>query len=153
MAYFYDTSALLKIYHKEAGTEVAEKYYLDLEKQIYISEVSRIEFNSSLHRKYREKEISESAFKIALQKFKNDRVKRFNVETLTVSILRKAEELIEKYGKRKNLRTLDSIQFASFLFIAEEDTIFMCADKRLNEVVISEGYQIINPINKDHMAI
>ena len=149
-AYFYDTSALLKIYHKEAGTEEAEEYYLDTEKQIYISEVSRIEFISSLHRKYREKEISESAFTIALQKFKNDCVNRFNVETSTSSILKKAEELIEKYAKEKSLRTLDSIQLASFLFIAEEDTFFICADKKLNEVVISEGYKIINPITRDH---
>ena len=55
MTYFLDTSALVKIYHKEEGSEnVLEVYKRE---NMNISELSIFELLSTVYRKYREKEI------------------------------------------------------------------------------------------------
>jgi uncharacterized protein len=48
--YFFDTSGLIKIYHEEFGdTAILPIYYGEYE--IFISELSRIEFISAIHKK------------------------------------------------------------------------------------------------------
>jgi len=56
--YFLDTSALVKIYHKEVGTEKVLNIYED-KSDIVISELSKVEFISTIHRKFRDGEIDE----------------------------------------------------------------------------------------------
>lgn len=48
MKYFLDTSALVKIYHKETGTEKVLNIYED-KNDIVIWELSKVEFISTIH--------------------------------------------------------------------------------------------------------
>ena len=50
MKYYFDTSALVKIYHQELGTERVLSIYKNQE-TILISELSRIEFLRPLRRR------------------------------------------------------------------------------------------------------
>ena len=49
MSYYVDTSSLVKIYHKEVGSEKVLEIYKSGE-VIRISELSKIEFISTIHR-------------------------------------------------------------------------------------------------------
>ena len=64
MRYFLDTSALVKIYHKEAGTEKVLNIYKS-QNSIAISELSEIEFISTVYRKFRDKEINKDSIQLA----------------------------------------------------------------------------------------
>jgi len=61
MTYYFDTSALVKIYHTEAGSTTVQPIYRGSD-EIIISELGKIEYLSTVHRKYREQEISHDAF-------------------------------------------------------------------------------------------
>ena len=56
MKYYFDTTALVKIYHREIGSDQVIGIY-NGEDNITISELGAIEFISTIHRKHREREI------------------------------------------------------------------------------------------------
>jgi len=66
--YFLDTSALVKIYHKETGTKRVLNIYKS-RSNITISELSEMEFISTIHRKFRDGEIDEKTLNILSEKF------------------------------------------------------------------------------------
>ena len=48
MNIFLDTSSLLKLYHKESGTDELLNLISGKAEQIYLSELAKIEFNSAI---------------------------------------------------------------------------------------------------------
>ena len=59
MNIFLDTSSLFKLYHQEAGTEDLEDVFLKFKiTRIYLSEISKVEFCSTVWKKVRLKEIN-----------------------------------------------------------------------------------------------
>ena len=75
-----------------------------------------------------------------------EQIHSFNVEPLGHAILREAEDLLERFGKTKRLRTLDAIQIGTFNLIAEKDWRFVASDDILCDVVKSLGFETINPL-------
>jgi len=57
MQYFFDTSAVIKIYHQETGSDRILPLFQGGE-AIVISELSKVEFVSTLHKKLRTGEIT-----------------------------------------------------------------------------------------------
>jgi len=80
MTYFFDTSALVKIYHKEPGMDIVLPVY-NSNNVIFISELSRLEFVSTIHRKFRNKEIDRVSLQMLEDRFLSD------VYNSTLSIL------------------------------------------------------------------
>jgi uncharacterized protein len=68
---FFDTSALVKIYHRETGSDFCLGCYKD-QAAIIISELACLEFHSTVYRKYRDKELNEKALMAVLEKFESD---------------------------------------------------------------------------------
>ncbi|WP_459943306.1 type II toxin-antitoxin system VapC family toxin, partial [Deferrisoma palaeochoriense] len=58
--FFFDTSALVKIYHEERGSKACPDLYLGTS-TIAVSELARVELYSAVFRKLREREINEGA--------------------------------------------------------------------------------------------
>jgi predicted nucleic acid-binding protein len=56
--YFLDTSALVKRYHREPGSDAIAALFAEQDRRIIISELSIIEFGSALSKKVREGEIT-----------------------------------------------------------------------------------------------
>jgi uncharacterized protein with PIN domain len=52
MNFFFDTSALVKFFHVEAGTELVTQIMEHSSSEIWISELARIEFISALYRRF-----------------------------------------------------------------------------------------------------
>jgi len=134
MKYFFDTSALVKIYHNEVGSDIVLPIY-NSENVIFVSELSKIEFISTIYRKFRNAEISEEALEILKNKFLWDFNNRFQVILLGSAIIDLAFDSILQYGNIKHIISLDSIHLATFLLIADNNISFACADKRLTTLV------------------
>jgi predicted nucleic acid-binding protein len=101
--YFFDTSAVVKFYRKEAGTEWVESIFSDGESTIVLSELTTVEFHSAVAKKIRTKEIMEDAGRQALMNFQKDRAERFLIVPLDSKMIRKTKELIDRYGGRFHL--------------------------------------------------
>jgi uncharacterized protein len=143
--YFCDTSAIIKLYHTEAGTEWMDNIFNDKQLEISISELTTIEFYSAVNKKVRTGEITISAKDTAIQNFMKDCHNRFVVTPLNTAILKQAGEIINKYGDKFSIRTLDALQLAA----CQEDNFgeikFVCADTNLIRICNFEGIDGVNP--------
>ncbi len=143
MKYYFDTSSLVKIYHREKGTPDVLEIYNNSENLIQISELGRIEFLSTVHRKYREKELTTGTLNTLIKKFLDDT--DFRYETLQFSSLvsDEAEMMIQNLATQHALKMLDSIQFAFYKVYCESETVFVCSDVKLANLVKEEGFNIL----------
>jgi len=123
--YFLDTSALVKIYHKEAGTEKVLNIYKSTN-NVTISELSKVEFTSAVHRKFREKEINEKTLDALFEKFQFDIEDKYEILIFSSAVIDEAFYLLRKYAKTKALRSLDCIQLAFFGICCNSKDIFRC---------------------------
>ncbi|MDM8560756.1 type II toxin-antitoxin system VapC family toxin [Candidatus Parabeggiatoa sp. HSG14] len=144
MILFFDTSALVKYFHVEEGTERVTALINDSNNEIWILELARIEFISALFRKYRAHIINDNQLESAIEGFEAE-YSTFNVEPLSQPAAFEAEYLLKKYGKTEGLRTLDALHFAAFRLLAEEGWYFVAADEVLCHTVQLEGFNVINP--------
>ncbi len=147
MKLFFDTSALVKLFHKEPGTDAVTKWIQAAENEIWIFALARLEFFSALFRRFRNSEISEALLQEAIMGFE-EQVAMFNIQPLSQVVLEHAELLIKDYGKTHGLRSLDSLHLSAFLLISEADWVFVSADSTLCKVTSLLGYNTLNPLEK-----
>jgi predicted nucleic acid-binding protein len=141
--YFLDTSALVKIYHREEGSDYCLELYSN-HSHLIISELARVELHSAIFRKQREKQLNVKALKAVLQKFTYDCEGRYEVLQVASLVYDEACSLLSRYASMYGLRTLDSLQLATFLNYCEKDQdCFVCADKKLSAVVECEGIRTV----------
>jgi predicted nucleic acid-binding protein len=136
MILYLDTSAILKKYFKEPGSnEVIAKW-----KEaggIFTSSVAYAEVMAAFHRKNREVDIGRTRFRNILNSFQEDWSGFFHVE-----ITDDLNRLIGRLVKVHPLRGFDAIHLASALVISEKvgkDLWFVCFDDRLLKAAKKEG--------------
>jgi predicted nucleic acid-binding protein len=139
--FFFDSSALIKIYHYEHGSEEIVKIY-NSDQTIFITELSKVEFLSAIHRKYREEIISESTLEILINRINFDIENRYTMLCFSTAVIETAADIIKKYNRKNFLRTLDVIQVSFFELHCEKDDLFVCFDDRLNQVLKENNYRI-----------
>jgi predicted nucleic acid-binding protein len=125
LAYF-DTSALVKNYFREAGSSRVRVLIRSYE--FLSSAITPIELQSALQRRHRQREFTQANYNSILSRLASDRSYWQLVEVVP-HVLRKAEELV----MTENVRTLDAIHIASAMIIQESfPTLlpFISADER-----------------------
>ena len=142
MKIFIDTSSLFKLYHTEEGTELL----LDLFKnnsieKVYIAEITKIEFDSVVWKKFRKNEIEENKVLKIIKNFEKDS-KKFNFIKDNIKLRKSAKSLISKYGKF-GLRTLDSLQLSSAITVGDSAELFITSDKLLQKLFEFEELSIL----------
>ena len=138
MKIFLDTSSLFKLYHQETGTEELESVFLKSKvTHIYLSEILKVEFTSTIWKKARTKEISSEQAKITAELFESD-FEKYNFISTDSLIIEQAKNLTTKYGL-EGLRTLDSIQLSTCKVSEKQVDIFLTSDKLLNTLIEREG--------------
>ena len=138
MKIFLDTSSLFKLYHREVGTEELELTLSTIQiENIFLSEILKIEFTSTVWKKVRTKEITELEAQVTLDLFESD-FGKFTFCAVNSMIIEQARILISKYGM-KGLRTLDSIQLSTSVLLSQQVDIFFTADKLLKSFFELEG--------------
>lgn len=140
MKIFLDTSSLFKLYHQETGTDELENIFEQIViTDIFLSEIAKIEFSSTVWKKVRTKQITEMQALETIKLFEADFAKFTFVSTDTL-ILEQARNLIAKYGAQ-GLRTLDSIQLSSCVALMKHVNLFFTEDKLLKNFLEMEGLQ------------
>ena len=144
---FLDTSALVKRYHLELGTDIVDAVFAENSFTKMISDLGVIEFYSTFAKKVRMGELSDAAFHNAIrllaQDFQDNVVE---IISITDADKRSAGMLIEKYGLSQNLRTLDALQLAVMTRLGPQTiTRVLCADRAFIAIIEQEGFAVTNP--------
>jgi len=147
MNLFFDTSALVKFFHEEEGTDIVTDLILEQNNEVWISELGRLEFISAVFRRFRNKELDEGQLNTAVGSFENQ-LAGFNVEPLGHAVLEQAELFIKKHGRTYGLKALDALHLGTFSLISEKDWSFVVADNNLCKVAEVIGFTTINPLKE-----
>lgn len=143
--FFFDSSALIKLYHQELGTERVEEIFTT-DVPLVISELAVVELHSTLARKVRTGEIPAESCDEAVRNFEQDCADRFDIEPLTSAVAGQAKALLSKHARQRALRSLDALQLASFSIVrARGEATFVSADGHLCGIAGLEGFSVVNP--------
>jgi len=145
-AFFMDTSAVIKRYVAEVGSNwVTALTQPAAGHVIVISRLTTVEVCSALARLQRLKQLASSDG----ARLRADFLSHADLEYLTIpvddAVLGRARDLVAKYP----LRALDAVQLACSLEAATglgEALTFLCADNDLLNAAASEGFITDNPL-------
>ncbi len=146
MILFLDTSALVKLFQAESGTQLVIKWVEDA-KKITLLDLARLEFKSALQRRLRNQELTQGDFLLLKEGFQ-ERWLSFNIQPLNSKVVDEAELILEKYGNTFGLRSLDALHAAAFQLVAEKDWFFVASDKNLCMVMDDMGFKVLNPLEQ-----
>ena len=147
MNLFFDTSALVKFFHEEEGTDIVSDLILGQHNEVWISELGRLEFISAVFRRFRNKELDTEQLNTAVDSFENQ-IAGFNVEPLGHAVLEQSELFIKTYGRTYGLKALDALHLGAFSLMSEKDWSFVVADDNLCKVAEAIGFTTINPLKE-----
>lgn len=143
---FLDTSALVKLYVREVGTDEMMDLASDpgTDALILLS-LSRVELRSAVRRRERLGEIASEGAARILSSFASACSDRFLVQPTTEIILEESLALIDRHG----LRAYDAVQLAGYLAFVKSspsgDSLFVSSDENLLEAARGEGIDVFNP--------
>jgi len=143
MICFLDTSALVKLFHQEEGSDQIVALFQQ-GAQIWISDLARLEIMSALYRKFRNKELDELRLQTAVQAI-DAQLQQFNIEPVNRLTMDEALMLLKLLGKNHGLRTLDALHLATFNLISEPTWYFVTADHNLMAAASTLGSSACNP--------
>lgn len=144
MNYFLETSALLKIYPDEPGFEIVQQVFDDAS-NLYVSELTQVEFVSSVSRKHREGRIDTSAHQALILRFAEDVRRKYQLLRFGPPVISEATRILRDEGLSYPIRSLDALQLAFFNHYCTEATVLVCADRHLVAVAKSNHLTVLNP--------
>jgi predicted nucleic acid-binding protein len=143
--YYLETSALVKLYVYELGTERLLALDSEAGHKFSILSLAQVEFRAAIRRRQRGGEISGSQADGLIESFDRHLEGRFVVQPFTESLLDVALALLDGYP----LKGYDAMQLAGYLMLRSisgaEEPIFVCADKTLLSAARNEGCPILDP--------
>lgn len=146
--FFFDTSALVKNYHVEAGTPQVRAILGTANGEFFISRLAAVEMLSGFAGKVRTGHLSSTDYGVLRKGFFAD-IRRKTIRPLRVlnAHYQIAGDLIGKHAMSRQFRTLDAIQLAVALHFHRSFPLdhFVCADQRLCDVARLEGLSVIQP--------
>lgn len=147
-SYFFDTSAFVKYYHDEVGSQQIISLIDQTVNHIFISRLTLVEWHSAFALKVRSGSLTLDNFQIAKRSFYSDlRIRKFAVVSLERIHQQSAIRLLKKYAFSQNLRTLDALQLAVALEFHKQASLdyFVCADVPFCQIARQEGISVLNP--------
>ena len=144
--YYLETSALVKLYVFELGTErLLGLTSTEVANRFAILSLARVEFRAAIRRRERAGEVSNAIAGQLIAAFDRHSEGRFLVQPLSDSILDTSLILIDAYA----LRAYDAIQLAGYLGLrsisGREEPVFVCADRTLLSAAVNEGCPVLDP--------
>jgi uncharacterized protein len=144
--YYLETSALVKLYIREPGTErllsLADR---SSENRLAILALAQVEFRSAVRRRERNGEIPALVAAQLLELFKRHVEARFISQAVTDFVLDIASMLVDRHG----LRAFDAVQLAGYTALKSsagtDIPVFVCSDQELLRAAQHEGVPILDP--------
>lgn len=138
---FFDTSALVKRYYEEDGSENVDELIEDEDSTVIITSLSIIEATSAFRRKHNRGEIEQERMNRLLSTFFEEAIQDFVIVPIEESFMKYSFSLI----LAEDLRTLDGLQLSAAITVNQENLKFISADKKLNEVAKEQELETHNP--------
>ena len=149
-AYFFDSSALVKFYVEEVGTDWVRAFTDVEDNVIHVSRLAKVETISALTRRLRRNDITTDQFDEACRVLEEDFATQFRVVAVMEQIIADAEGLAKQHG----LRAYDAVQLASALdasrIVSQVESVnltMVSADAELNAAAELEGLRVEDPNN------
>ena len=144
--YYLETSALVKLYVREPGTErLLRLASRAANHRLAVLALAQAEFRSAIRRREREGDIDPALAIRLIDRFEQHLQGRFIRQLVTDSVIEKALDLIDRYP----LRAYDAIQLAGGLVLKttadSAAPIFVCADRQLIAAAEAEGLAALDP--------
>ena len=140
--HFFDSSALVKLYHPEAGTPAVDQIVNAAGNLVRISRLTVAELTSAFAIKVRTQSINREDADLFLRLFRGDvATGKLEIFSVAESEFAMAELLVERYAFDLRLRALDALQLAVALELRNQKLVdhFVAADAILCEVAGLEG--------------
>lgn len=145
--YFLDSSALIKRYHQERGSERVSALFEVPDDRFFISRLALVEMHSAFARLVREQILTESNFVQLVLRLEADVTAGvFAIAAISSQRLAAASTLLRTQGVSHPLRTLDAIQLATAqaLNIRGRLAGFIAADHKLLASAATSGFAAID---------
>lgn len=147
--YYLDTSALVKRYAREEGSEWVRSIAAPVTgNTVLIAAIGMVEVAAALARMKREGRITRQRQTDYLQLFLKDADEQYKIISLNSRILRRAIDLTQRH----KLRGYDAVHLATAQFFNDEllaedlpPLIFVASDEDLLAAADAEGLAAINP--------
>lgn len=144
--YYLETSALVKLYVLEPGTERLLRIASNVpENRLAVLAMSAVEARSAIRRRERSGDVDSQAATLILDRLQQHMESRFLRQPVNEIVLDGAIEMIDRYA----LRAYDAIQLAGCLALkttaGTESPTFVCSDQRLLEAARSELLPALDP--------
>ena len=146
--YFVDTSALVKLYVRERGTDPMLAIAAPASgNQLTILSLAQVELRSAIRRRERAGDIASGTADRILELFQLHLQSRFTVQPVTHDLLELAADLVD----RRYLRALDALQLAGCLTLVnsslQSSPVFVSGDRELLAAAIAENAAVFDPIS------
>jgi predicted nucleic acid-binding protein len=144
--YYLETSALVKLYVREPGTErvlaLADRASAN---QLAVLALTQVEVRSAIRRRERNGEIPVVVASQLLEAFTRHLEGRFVTQAVTDFVVDIASALVDRYA----LRAFDAVQLAGYVALKSssgtELPVFVCSDQTLLAAAQQEGIAILDP--------
>jgi predicted nucleic acid-binding protein len=159
MMLYLDTSALVKCYFKERGTDVVIGRAIEPDQEVFTSIVTFAEVHSVMARKFREGQINSNEWGKAREAFEADWAVLLNIIGLDLQTMAELPKLMEQYSSGPRgpfLQPLDAIHLSAAIWLSEtakfqiprrssEGLEFGVADRGLARIADKCGLRVFNP--------
>ena len=146
-SFYFDTSALIKLYVEESGSVEVLGLVEELDGgRIVILDITLLECRSAVRRREREGDISGPDANRILQQIHQDASTLYLVQPSSSTVIEEASRLLDVHP----LRAYDALQLAGCLTVRGSlpaPPTFVCADGSLCEAVEFEGLRATNPLD------
>lgn len=146
--YFLETSALVKLYVREQGTESLLSLVSQSDgNEFGLLALAQVEFRSAVRRRERAGDISSKVVGLLLDRFERHMLGMFEMQAADDTVIHTALGLVDRHV----LRAYDALQLAACLVLTQRSRmspIFACADKRLLEAAKSEKLPVYDPCSQ-----
>jgi uncharacterized protein len=153
VVYYFDTSAIIKRYRTEIGTDVVDEILKNplSQDRFYTSFLTILEVTSGITRLVRGQQLTESIAGEIFSRFRQDIQDHFRILPLDNETVNRAVSVVEKFG----LRSADAIHMATAIYvfsaIPESSHVMVSSDRELLESARSANLTALDPQNNTSM--
>jgi predicted nucleic acid-binding protein len=146
--YFFDSSALAKLYHPEAGSDSVNRIFRERSRLIFVAKLALIELISVAGVKQRTGSLTREGAAVFLRQVTvSAALGDFLIHPMHRQDYETASRLLTDYSAKHNLRTLDALHLACAIRRRTKSGIecFVTADRALAEVAALDGFDVVIP--------
>ena len=143
--YYLDTSALVKLYVRETGTEQMMALASPAQGHtLAILGLARVEFRAAVRRRERAGDLRQESAEGLIAMVDGHLQTLYLVQPVTDEVLEEAASLLDRHS----LRAYDAIQLAGCIALqskVSEQPSFVCSDRDLLQAAEREGFDVVDP--------